>query len=309
MMKVPLGAFTFVLTSFLIVKMTKIVIIGLGAAGFGAVLAIKKQNRNSEVLVIDDKDFDLIHQCGLPFALEGKINFSNLKHSLNLSKIWVELLSNSTVNKIEFDEKIVCYAQNNNLKSVNYDKLIIAAGSKPFIPLLKTDNKTFTIHNLEDALRLKEEIATSKNKRVIIIGAGAIGLEVGIALNKIGLNVKVMDMMQSTFPKSIDADISQLLEEKLKQKGIELELGKKIEEIKEDAIVIIAAGVKPNIDFLEGLEQIKINKFGIEVNEKMEASIKDVYAAGDCCCIQSLINKEKMPSMLANNSYRQGVVA
>jgi len=283
--------------------MVKIVIVGLGAAGFGAALAAKKQDRNAEITIIDEKDFDLMHQCGLPFALEGKIkDLANLKHSIHADKMGIKLINNSKINRVDTKERAVYY----NDKKISYDALIIAAGSKPFIPLIKTENEIFTVHNIEDTKRLEKNI--KKGEKAIIIGAGAVGLETAVALNKKGMKVEVIDLLPSTFPKSIDKDISEILEEKLKQKGIKLELGKKIEEIKEKAIIVMATGVKPNIDFLEG-SGIKTSKAGIEVNEKMETSVKGVYAVGDCCAVKSLINKKEWTSMLANNAYKEGAIA
>jgi len=147
-----------------------------------------------------------------------------------------------------------------------------------------------------------------KGGKAIIIGAGAIGLETAVALNKKGMKVKVVDMLPCCLPRAIDKDISFVLEDELKEKGIEFELGKKISEIKEKALVVTATGVKPNIDLLEG-SGIKVGKFGVIVNDKMETSAKDVYCAGDCCSVASLINKEKWNSILANNAYREGMIA
>lgn len=285
--------------------MTKIVIIGLGAAGFGAALAAKKQDRKAEITIIDEKDY-LMHQCGLPFALEGSIKeFSSLKHSINAERMGMRLLSNGVVKKIETNDKKIHYF-NNKDETIEYDKLIISTGSKPFIPPIKTENEIFTVHNIEDTKRLGENI--KKGGNAVVIGAGAIGLEVAVALNKKGMKVKVMDMLDSCFPKSIDKDVSSVLEDKLKEKGISLELGEKISEIKEKALVVMATGVKPNIDFLEG-SGIEVGKFGVLVNDKMETSVKDVYCAGDGCSVPSLINKEKLGSILANNAYREGMIA
>ncbi len=274
----------------------KIVIIGLGAAGFGAALAAKKQDRKAEITIIDDKDFDLLHQCGLPFVVEGEIkSFSELKHSLSLDKMGIKLVKGK-VDSIDFNNKKV--------NDIEYDKLIIAVGSKPIVPSIKTDNEVFTVHNINDTKELYDNV--KKGGKAIIVGAGAIGLETAVALKKKGMDVKVVDMIDCTFPKAIDKDISDIIEEKLKEKGIDMELGKEIKEIKEKAIVVMATGVQPNVDFLK---DIKIGKLGIEVNEKMETSVKDVYAVGDCCCVKSLINNEKWPSMLANNAYREGSIA
>ena len=287
--------------------MTKIVIIGLGAAGFGAALAIKKQDRKAEITIVDDKDFDLLHQCGLPFVLEGKIKgFSELQHSINADRMGMRLLSNCRVSKVEFNDKIINYEKNNKNEKISYDKLIISAGSKPSIAPIKTDNEVFTVHRIDDTKKLEKSV--KKGGNVVIVGAGAVGLETAAALKKKGMNVKVIDILDSTFPRAIDKDMSEIIEDRLKEKGIKLELGKKISEIKEKAVVVMATGVMPNITFLEG-SILKINKFGIEVNEKMETSIKDVYAAGDCCGVNSLLSKDKWNSILANNAYREGMVA
>ncbi|MEA2037214.1 MAG: FAD-dependent oxidoreductase [Nanoarchaeota archaeon] len=283
--------------------MTHVVILGLGAAGFGAALAAKKHDRNTEITILDNKDFDLMHQCGLPFALEGKIeSVDSLKHAINAERMDMKLVSKADIKKVDFNLKEVHY----NGEKISYDKLVIATGSSPFIPQIKTDSKIFTVHNIDDVKELANKIKIER--RAIVVGAGAVGLETAVALKKKGLEVKVIDMLDSTFPKAIDEDMSFIIEEKLKEKGIELELGKKISEINEQAIVIMATGVKPNIDFLKSIK-LKVNDCGIEVNDKMETSIKDVYAVGDCCCVSSLINKKKMPSQLANNAYKEGTVA
>ncbi|MBW2988751.1 FAD-dependent oxidoreductase [Candidatus Woesearchaeota archaeon] len=287
--------------------MEKIVILGLGAAGFGAALAAKKQDRSAEITIIDEKDFGLMHQCGLPFTLEGKMpDFSGLKHDISAGKMGMNLLKSCTVKSIDFSKKTIDYKKEDKVQKISYTKLIIASGSKPFIPPIKTDNKIFTVHDLNSSEELSKSI--KKGEKAVIIGAGAIGLETAAALKKKGMDVKVIDMLPSAFPKAIDPDISSILEEKLKEKGIMLELGKKVEEITEKAIVVAAAGVVPNIPFIEKSE-IKTSKWGIEVSQKMQTSIKDVYAAGDCCSVSSLINNEKMPSQMANNAYKQGVIA
>lgn len=283
--------------------MAKIVIIGLGAAGFGAALAIKKQDRKAEITILDEKNFDLMHQCGLPFVIEGKIkSFSELEHSINAGNMGMKLLKKSKIKEIDFSKKIIYY----NDKSIKYDKLIITTGSKPFVPSIDTKNRIFTVNNINDTKELQEHI--KQGEKAIVVGASAIGLEVAVGLNKKGMKVKVIDIVESTFSRSIDQDISKVLEEKLKEKGIKLELGKKVAEIKEKALLVMATGVRPNTDFLLN-SGLKVNNFGIIVNEKMEASLEDVYAAGDCCCVVSLINGEQMSSQLANNAYKEGMVA
>src|SRR3989344_4048522 len=104
----------------------KIVIIGLGSAGFAALLAIKKFSRDNEITVIDKKGY-LLHPCGLPFALEGKVKLDELKHSIK--DLNVKLIQGEAAN-INIKSKSVTV----NKERISYDKLILANGSSPFIP-------------------------------------------------------------------------------------------------------------------------------------------------------------------------------
>ncbi|HZX45046.1 MAG TPA: FAD-dependent oxidoreductase, partial [Candidatus Nanoarchaeia archaeon] len=272
--------------------MVNVVIIGLGAGGFGAALAAKK-NR-AEVSIIDNKSFDLLHQCGLPFALEGKLAFSGLEHPIHAEKMGIKIVRGK-VEKIDAGAKHVFIGKD----AVKYDKLIIATGSKPFVAPIKTSNKIYTVHNDRDTQELEKNIV--EDGKAIVVGAGAIGLETAVALKKKGMDVKVVDMLASTFPKAIDKDMSEIIEAKLMEKGIKLELGKRIDSIEEKAIVVMATGVKPNVDFLEG-SMVEINVSGIVVDDKMQTTVKDIYAAGDCCGVKSLINGQRWNSILANNA-------
>ena len=153
--------------------MTKIVIIGLGAAGFGAALAAKKQDRNAEITIIDNKDFDLMHQCGLPFVLEGEIkDFSNLKHSIQAEKMGMELINKGEIIKLETNNKKIIYKKNNENKEIKYDKLIITSGSKPFVPSIKTENKIFTVHTIEGTHELGKNIR--KGEKAVVLDLGII---------------------------------------------------------------------------------------------------------------------------------------
>jgi len=295
----------------------KLVIIGLGAAGFAAAMAARKTNKDVEVVIIDKKDYDLGHPCGIPFYLEGKIkNLKDLNHNLNLENMNIKKYSNSEVISIDTENKEVLFNSNNENKKENYDKLIIAAGASPvMLPVEGIENTCKTL-DVDDIAKVKKDI--KKIKKAVVIGAGAIGLEIAAALKENNVDVSVVDIMNNVLPNLIDSDMAEVIEDYLKENGIKLLLGKKIKKIEKDKVILedgaldcdcvmLAAGIKPNVDLIRNTK-IKAEK-GIIVNNKMETNAKDVYAAGDCTQQVSFIDKKPFDSRLATTAFKQGTIA
>ncbi len=294
--------------------MTKIVIVGLGAAGFSAALAIKKANRTADITIIDRKDYDLMHPCGLPYALGGEIAIANLKHPVGADKMNIEVIHNSSAIKLDTKAKEVLTDHGDKIK---YDKLILAPGAEHVVPPVKGSERCFVVDNPDNTEKLSKH--AKKGMHAVVAGAGAIGIETAWALKEKGLKVTIIDMLNSTFPKTIDPDMSAILEKYLSDNGIDLKLGTKLVEVKEDSVVIdggeipaklvvAATGVKAHTKMAKEAG-IKCGKFGVIVNEKMETSAKDVYAAGDCVEGVNIINKKPYVCQVASAAYKQGQVA
>ncbi|MFH1642481.1 MAG: FAD-dependent oxidoreductase [Nanoarchaeota archaeon] len=294
--------------------MVKIVIIGLGTAGFAAALAIKKQDRSAKITFIDQKDFDLLHVCGLPYVLERKLHsFSKLKHNVN-SMMGIEIIRSKATTIDTAAKTVRCGSE------VSYDKLIICVGSYSFIPAIDgTDNNKhiFTVSKISDTEKLDNEIGNCQS--AVIIGAGAIGIETAHALKVRGLDVTVVDMYPSVFPKSIDPDMSEIVEDYLVKKGIKLKLGVKLKKIDGNQIdlddekltsdiIVMATGVRPRVK-LAGDSGILTDKTGIVINDKMQTDIDSIFAAGDCVTVKSIITKKHFPAWLATTAYKQGTIA
>ncbi|MFQ6119114.1 MAG: FAD-dependent oxidoreductase [Methanosarcinales archaeon] len=307
----------------------KILIIGFGGAGFFAAMSAKKTNKDAEITIIEKRDYDMFSPCGLPYAIEGIITFESLKHEILAEKMgMVKLLRHEAI-KINPDSKTVEVRnlETKAIKTLNYDCLIIATGANPIIPPIKGVQKfigkgIYVVDTPESAEKIKK--ASEKSNSALVIGAGAIGLEVAVSLKKLGLDVTVVEMLPYTLPKAIDPDISKILEKHLKKLGIGIKLNKKVHEIiGNDSIesvlldsgdciktdfIVLAVGVHANLDLAKSAG-IKTSKWGILTNPKMETSIKDIYAVGDCVETVSLINHRPWMMQLATSAYKQGMIA
>jgi nitrite reductase (NADH) large subunit len=199
---------------------------------------------------------------------------------------------NCCATKILPDTKTV---QFENGEETTYDKLLLCVGSKSsLLPIPGIQSKGFfTLKTLDDALKIR---AYAKNKKsAIVIGGGLLGLEISKGLSDLKLSVTVLEYFPRLLPKQLDVEGAAMLEQILgdfnikiglkaspkeiipdKKLVLKLEDGRKFEE----DMVIMAVGVKPNIDLAKN-SGIKVNK-GILVNDYMQTNIDDIYAAGDC---------------------------
>lgn len=309
--------------------MPGIVITGLGAGTFAAILAARKINRSVEITVLDEKSYDLMHPCGLPYAVEGVIgSFDDLYHDLHLDKMRVNVLRPFRVDRIDTACKTVFATSKSTGEAVEitYGKLLIGFGSTPFIPPAPgfdtfAGKGVYTISTPEEAEKLK--CAAAPGMRAVCLGAGAIGLETAVALKTLGLDVTVVEMLGNVMPRALDPDISALLEGHLKGLGVKVLCGKKIDEArggdKLESVVIdseetladillIAAGVRANTE-IASAAGVQTGRVGIIVNERMETSAPDVYACGDCVQTKSAIDGADFTLQLATTAYRQGTVA
>jgi NAD(P)H-nitrite reductase large subunit len=179
-------------------------------------------------------------------------------------------------------------------QEISYDKLLIASGASPLKASIKDIDKegVYFFNRLADAKRLSQQVPSAKN--AIIIGAGAIGVEVAIAFSKIGINVLVVELLDQILPQILNEELAKHVEGKLVSSGVRFILGESVSQIiggkratgivargKEVSadLFLVAVGVKPSIDFL-GSSNVRVNQ-GILVNEKMQTNVPNIYAAGD----------------------------
>jgi NADH oxidase (H2O2-forming) len=286
-------------------------------------------DRKAEVTIIEKRHYDMFSACGLPFAIEGIVkDFEDLKFPVpgHLKRLKKYLLHEVTAIDTEKKSINVKNLQTGETFDVEFDSLIIATGAEPVI-LPVPGAKEFIgkgvhfVTNPENAMALKKHAETAKS--AVVIGGGGIGLEIAVALKAMGLDVIVTKRSPPVLPRTLDPDMGQLVEDHLKELGINTMFGRSFdgisgsdhvesvtiagEEIKTD-IVVMAAGVYGNTA-LAKIAGIECSKKGIITDERMETKVKDIYAIGDCVETFNLIDNTPCVMQLATSAYQHGIIA
>jgi len=305
----------------------RIVIIGAHAAGVEAAAAARKTDRTAEITLITTENRAGYSRCGIPFVIGGHIQkFNNLivypQTFYQMMKLNLKL--ETTATNIDTQNKTVeVQDKTGKQEKLQYDSLIITTGAYPFVPPIKGKEKqgVYVVRTLDDGENIEK--ALKQTKKAVVIGAGAIGLEVAVALTERGVKTTVVEFLPYALPLLLDQDMAELVSRKLEEKGINLIFGKAVDEILgadkvkgvlvsgkeiETDIVIAATGVRANIE-LAKKSGIAIGERAIKVNTRMETSVKDVYAAGDCVEYTHLVTQKPAAPQLGTTGVRQGKVA
>ncbi len=306
----------------------KIVIVGAHAAGCDAAAAARLVDREAEITMLTNERYAGYSRCGLPFVLGGHIkSFQDLivfsPSYFKMMKIDLKLEANVT--NIDTEAKTVeVQYKDGRTENLQYDSLILATGAKPFIPPIKGREKqgVYTLRTIEDGEKIEEAIKGSKS--AVIVGAGLIGLELGVAFVERGLETTVVELLPQILPAMLDKDMANLVQRELEKKGLKIITGCAVDEIlgeeKVDGViaggkqvpadmVVVATGVRGNTELAQkagiALGETRL----IKVNMRMETNVKDVYACGDCVESIHLITKRPVVCQLGTAAVRQAKVA
>ncbi|MFW3146032.1 MAG: FAD-dependent oxidoreductase [Thermoplasmatota archaeon] len=309
----------------------EIVVIGLGASGLYASKSALNTDRKCHVTIIEKRDFDQFSPCGLPFVIEGLVeNFEDLKHVVPDVKGRLDKLLSHEVLSIDPKNKKLTVKDlaSGEKKILGYDALVLANGSRPInLPIpgaREFEGKGLHfVSNIEDASKLLDAARESQMKRSVVVGGGAIGLEVAVGLVELGHQVTVTKRTEPPLPRNLDPQMGKLVVEKLESMGIRVTFGKGIDSINGSDkvesvtiageiipcdIVVMAVGMKPNTKLAE-IAGCEISSGAVIVNNKMETTVKDLYATGDLVSTYSRLDRTPATMQLATSAFRQGMVA
>ncbi len=298
----------------------KYTIIGNSTAAVACIEGIRTIDKSGEITVISDEKHHCYGRPTISYCLMGAISRENMKYRPDDFYVKNNVNALLGVRALSIDPSEKCVTLSDGGK-VFYDKLLVATGSRPFVPAMEgldgVKNK-FSFMTMDDMDGLEKVL--SPKKKVLVIGAGLIGLKCveGIA-DRVG-QITVVDLADRILPSILDAEGAAIIQRQLEGKGVKFILndcaakfeGKKVtlknsgQEIPFD-ILVVAVGVRANTELVKNAGG-EVNR-GIIVDTHMRTSIPDIYSAGDCAeGYDSSIGANRVLALLPN-AYFQGRVA
>lgn len=321
-------------------RQTDVLVIGGGPAGIQATRMLKLSRPKWTVTVLRPEPYSMVY-CAIPYALEGLFSpEKTFKKDSMVTDVGAELLRLNAV-KVNPEDHTVDLEDGS---SIHYAKLFICVGATPIRPSLPGANlaNVYTVKKGEDMLRLLDRLnggrdycvddATSsvpKGLTAVVVGAGSIGLEQAAAYRARGAEVHLIEMQNGPLPIMLDDKTCfDRVTEKILETGIHLHVGVSLEAMLGDEeceavvlsdgtrialepgrdFVVLAIGMKPEIDFLD-LDLFKHEGDGLVVDSRMRTSVTDVWAAGDCTTFHSGIDGKPIGGKLATNAVPMAKVA
>lgn len=309
-----------------------IAIIGGVAAGTSAAAKASRENKDAEI-VLFERDTDISYAgCGLPYYI-SEVTSGRDKVIINkpqefAEKYGVQVRTKHEVFAINPADKELEYRDLNTDEKgkYQYDKLIITTGASPIQPPIPGSDLegVVTLRTVNDADRVKELAEKETTGKVVIIGAGLIGLEMAESFSEKDLDVSVVEMQSQILP-LIEDDMAEIVEDHIIDKGVDVFLDDPVKsfegenkvkrvvtesgnEIDAD-LVLLSIGIKPNVELARDAGVIIGETGAISVNEKMETSLPDIYAAGDCAESKELITGSPVWVPLGSTANKQGRIA
>lgn len=297
----------------------KYVIIGNSAGAVGCIEGIRTVDSTGEITLISNEIHHTYSRPLISYLLYGKTDEQRMKYRPDdfYEKNNVNTILGKNVTKIDTSKMCVVLEDGTE---VEYGKLMVATGSKPFVPHMegveKVKNK-FTFMTLDDAHALQNAI--TPESKVLIVGAGLIGLKCAEGINDKVKSITVVDLASRILPSILDERGSSLVQSHIESQGVKFILSTTVKEFSETSasltngetldfdIVVLAVGVKPNIELVADAGG-NVNR-GIIVDNSCKTSLGEIYSAGDCTESFDISCDEQRILALLPNAYMQGEVA
>ncbi len=318
----------------------KIVIVGGVAAGPKAACHLKRLKPGWDITVVDMDSLISYGGCGIPYYVCGDVSDESELRSTSFHMVRdVDFFANAKGIEVLIRTKAMSIDRQNkkltvkNLDSgeeqqLDYDKLMLSTGARPFIlPIDGTDlDGVFTVANLHKAIEIKKRISTGQVGKAVVIGGGAIGVEMAEAFTDLwGVETSLIEFMPQLLPNIVDYQFAAMLKTHLLEKDVAVYTGEGATEILgneegkvigvktpertiEADIVIMAAGVRPRSELAKDAGLAVAPWGGIVVNNRLQTTDPDIYAAGDCIATTNLITGKQTYAPLGSLANREGRV-
>lgn len=316
----------------------RVVIVGAVALGPKVACRIRRLDPEAIITVLDRDNLISYGGCGIPYYVGGDINdledlYSTTSHAIRDKEFFSDCKGVSIRTEMEVTA-IDRYAKLVNVRDlrsgeegrIEYDTLVLATGASPRRIAIPGDDlpRVMTVANLHQAENVKNLMKQGKVGKAVVIGAGAIGVEIAEALTDLwGVETTLVEQANSVLPMVLDKTISGIVTRQLEEHNVEVLLNKSVVEIEQDTetgkhwvllqdrqiecdLVVMATGVKPNSLLAEQAGLSIGQSGGVLVDRRLRTSDQNIYAGGDCAELTHLVSGEKTAMPLGSLANRQG---
>ncbi|MDM5276959.1 FAD-dependent oxidoreductase [Paenibacillus silvae] len=306
----------------------KVLIVGGVAGGASAAARLRRLDEQAEIIMFEKGPYISFANCGLPYYIGGTIEErerllvqtpKGMQDRFN-----IDVRTESEVIGVDSSKRTVqVRSVERGVYEESYDELILSPGARPVVPDLpgKDNPLIYTVRNIPDIDRIKEQVSSRNNQNAIVIGGGFIGVEMAENLKEAGLDVTLVegnDQLLTPF----DPELAAALAQEMQQHGVQLLFSRRVQgfraldqgigvELSDGLVlsadmVILAIGVTPDTAFLQNSGVALGPRGHIVVNEKMESSVPHIYAVGDAIEVKDYIHGTQTAIPLAGPANKQG---
>ena len=303
-----------------------IIVLGNGCASLECIKATRDLGFGGELSVMSDNSLPAYNPMLITYFASEKIGYEKLfpygEGFDFYDRYEAKRFFGSAVTALDTERRIV---KNADGLEISYDKCVIATGAAPVTPppFSEIEEDVYTLRTVSDAVKFKELLGSEK-KRALVVGASMVGIKAAEALVDAGFSVTLADFAGYIFPLAAHKNCACIIQGSLEKKGVKLLFDSLAEKIDRGADgyrvffkgnpapvetdhILMCVGVRPNVSFAD-TNQIHIDR-GILVNDFMETSAENVYAAGDVCQALDISSGNKQVIGILSNARLQGRVA
>lgn len=315
----------------------RIVIIGGVATGPKAAARARRRDPGAQITIVERSELISYSGCGMPFYVSGLVKdigqlactpvgvprdpafFLSTKNVLVLNR--TEALAIDRANK----RVLIRSLETGQEQYLPYDKLVIATGGLPVVPPIPglELEGVYRLNHPDDAVAIRQAIASGQVKRAAVVGGGLIGMEAVEALSAHGIEVAVVEMLPYLLGRLLDMETAVFLTKHVREKGAQVFTGEKVVRLEGDAsgrvarvvteqrtipadMVLLALGVRPNVRLAQEAGLALGPTGAIAVNEHLQTSDPDIYAGGDCVENTHLVTGQKVYVPLGSTANKHG---
>ena len=309
----------------------KVVIVGGVAGGASAAARSRRLSEDAEIVLFERGPDVSFANCGLPYYVGGEIaerkKLLVTTPEMLRTRFKLDVRTRSSVESIDRSAKTVRVRDlaSGREYEETYDKLILATGAAPVRPSIPGIDSpgVFTLRNLQDTDRIKEQVNRGV-KRVVLVGGGFISLELAENFVRLGITTTLVEKNDQILT-PFDREMTTPVVGALLDKGVTLLLGQSAEALEQTPdglvvclnsgqrlpaqLVIFGIGVRPENTLAVDAKLEVGPRGGIRVNDHLQTSDPDIYAVGDAIEVKDVVSGEPTQVPLAGPANRQGRIA